>query len=114
MKFYSIMTAICPFIALPSELLFTIFSFLTRLDILNQCYIRRFRSIAQDILYWEFHGNGLNIALFLRTILENKTLAYRVRRVSIIEFYHYTEWQYPRSFIVVLSLHLRRLNIPLH
>jgi hypothetical protein len=49
------------FTALLYELLYIIFSFLTRPDLLNLCYFRRFCNVAQDVLYHEFHTDGLNV-----------------------------------------------------
>jgi hypothetical protein len=102
------------FTALPYELLYIIFSFLTRPDLLNQCYIRRFRNVAQDVLYQEFHTDGQNIAWFLRTVFLNKTLACRVRRVYITQSYYHRYVQYPESFVAFLTQHLLHLDIPLH
>jgi hypothetical protein len=101
--------------ALPDELLFIIFWFLTRPDLLNLCYIRRFRNVAQDVLYQEFHTDGQNLALFSITILPDKTLASRVRRVYIKEPWDSKDVQeYKGSFIALLTHHLRCLNIPSH
>jgi hypothetical protein len=103
------------FTALPNELLYILFSFLTRPDLLNLCYIRRFRNVAQDVLYQEFHADGQNVALFVRTILSDKTLASRVRRVYIKELYRYRDvQQYTGRFIAFLTRHLFYLNIPSH
>jgi hypothetical protein len=102
------------FTALPYELLYIIFSFLTRPDLVNLCYVRRFRNVAQDLLYQEFHTNGRNVAMFLRTVLFNKTLASRVRRVYMKEYYLYGDIQYTESFAVLLTLHLLHLDIPSH
>jgi hypothetical protein len=102
------------FTALPYELLYIIFSFLTRPDLLSQCYIRQFRNAAQDVLYQEFHTDGRNVAIFLRTILFNKTLASRVRRVYMTEDFLYGDMQYPESFVALLTQHLLHLNIPSH
>lgn len=95
--------------ALPYELLYIIFSFLTRPDLLVQCYIRRFHNVAQDVLYQEFQTDGRNIAVFLKTVLSNKTLASRVRRVYMTEHYLYTDVQYPKWFVSLLSRHLLHL-----
>jgi len=80
------------------------FRILTRPDLLNLCYIRRFRNFAQDMLYQEFHTDSQNVARFLLTILSNKTLASRVRRVYIKEPYGYENVQpYTGSFIAFLT-----------
>jgi hypothetical protein len=63
--------------ALPNELLCIIFWFLTRPDLLNLCYIHRFRNVAQDMLYQEFHTDSQNVALFLITILSKQRELYR-------------------------------------
>ena len=102
------------FTALPYELLYIIISSLTRPDLLNLCYIRRFRHVAQDVLYQEFHTDGRNVAMFLRTILSNKKLASRVRRIYMKEYYLYGDMQYPESFVAFLTQHLLHLDIPLH
>jgi hypothetical protein len=102
------------FTALPYELLYTIFSLLIRPDLLSQCYIRQFRTVAQDVLYREFHTDGRNVAMFLRTILLNKTLASRVRRVYMKEGYLYRDIQYPESFVALLTQVLWHLDIPSH
>jgi hypothetical protein len=102
------------FTALPNELLYIIFSFLTRPDLLSQCYIRQFRNVTQDLLYQEFHTDGRNVAIFLRTILFNKTLASRVRRVYMTEYYLYRDMQYPESFVALLTQLLWDLDIPSH
>jgi hypothetical protein len=102
------------FTALPYELLYIIMSFLTRPDLLNLCYVRRFRNVAQDVLYLEFHTDGRNVAMFLRTILFNKKLASRVRRIYMKEYFLYGDMQYPESFVALLTQHLLHLDIPLH
>jgi hypothetical protein len=100
------------FTALPYELLYIIFSFLTRPDLLSQCYIRQFRNAAQDVLYQEFHTDGRNVDMFLQTILLNKTLASRVRRVYMKKGYLYGDRRYSKSFVALLIQHLLDLNIP--
>jgi hypothetical protein len=67
------------------------------------------------VLYQEFHADGQNVALFVRTILSDKTLASRVRRVYIKELYRYRDvQQYTGRFIAFLTRHLFYLNIPSH
>jgi len=114
MDTHLILRSLSAFTALPYELLYIIFSFLTRHDLLNVCSVRRFRNVAQDLLYQEFHTDGRNVAMFLRTILFNKTLASRVRRVYMKEYYLYGDRQYTESFVALLTQHLLHLDIPLH
>ena len=71
--------------ALSNELLYMILSYVVQSDLVNLCRIRLFHNVAQELLYYEFHGKSRNIVSFLRTILSNERLANRVRCVYLGE-----------------------------